>query len=224
MSILIVPGILERTLEELNLKLLRAIDFSEKVFVDVIDGKFVESETIGMDELMDTATELDLYVHLMTEEPINYLNQCKEIGAELVVGQVELMEDQVEFVNKGKRLGMKMGLALDLVTPVDFLEVEALSMVNTVLLMAVPAGFSEQEFDRKVLKKIEELRSAGFGELTTSGFKGDIFIDGGVNKETIGECIKAGANAFSVTSGIWNEDNPKKAYEELMKLGEQNEI
>mgnify|MGYP000153286260 CR=1 FL=1 len=122
MEIIVVPGILEQTLEELNKKLLKASDFTRSVFVDVIDGRFVENETIGMDELMDTATELDLYLHLQTEEPIEYLHQCSEVGAELVVGQVELMEDQLEFINKAKKLGMRVGLGLDLVTPVDFLE------------------------------------------------------------------------------------------------------
>ena len=213
MEIIVVPGILEQTLEELNKKLLKASDFTRSVFVDVIDGRFVENETIGMDELMDTATELDLYLHLQTEEPIEYLHQCSEVGAELVVGQVELMEDQLEFINKAIKLGMRVGLGLDLVTPVDFLEERALDQAGTVLLMAVAAGYSEQKFDRKVLKKIEELRDGGF--------RGDVFVDGGVNLETIEDCVKAGANAFSATSGIWKSGNPAKAYTSLVKLGEQ---
>lgn len=216
MSIKIVPGILESTFEELSLKLLKVSDFSETVFVDVIDGKFVNNETIGMDELMDTATELELYVHLLTEEPIEYLNQCREIGAELVVGQVELMEDQVEFLKKARKLEVKAGLALDLPTPVDFLEGEALTMTDTVLLMGVEAGFSEQEFDVKVLEKIKELRSGGFS--------GDVFVDGGVNKETIGLCVEAGANAFSVTSGIFKEVSPAKAYQKLLRLAKKHEV
>ncbi|MEA3355086.1 MAG: ribulose-phosphate 3-epimerase [Patescibacteria group bacterium] len=214
MNIKIVPGILEKTFEELENKLLKASDFCETVFVDVIDGKFVENETIGMDELMDSSTELGFYIHLMTEEPTNYLNSCKEAGAELVVGQVELMENQAEFVNKGKKLGIKTGLALDLLTPIDFLEEKVLVEVETVLLMAVEAGFSEQKFDVKVLKKIKELK--------IGGFKGNIFIDGGVNKKTIKECVLAGADRFSVTSGIWGEENPAKAYENLVKLAQKN--
>lgn len=215
MEIKVIPGILESKLEGLSSKLLKASDFSERVFVDVIDGKFSENETVGMDELMDTSTELGLYIHLMTEEPIEYLNQCKELGTELVVGQVELMEDQVGFMDKGAQLELKIGLALDLPTPIDFLEDKALLKVDTILLLAVEAGFSEQKFDVKVLKKIEDLRA--------NGFKGDIFIDGGVNQETINECVLAGANAFSVTSGIWKEDNPAKAYRSLVKLAKQAE-
>ena len=216
MIIKIIPGILENDFEELNKKLLRASDFSEMIFVDIIDGKFVENETIGMDELMDTSTELDLYVHLMTEEPINYLNQCNELGAGLVVGQVELMESQVDFVNKAIELDIKVGLGLDLVTPIDFLEEGILDKANAVLLMAVRAGFSGQNFDEKVLEKIQELRAGGFKE--------DIFIDGGLNKETIGKCIDIGANGFSVTSGIWKNSNPAEAYAELIKFGKKYEV
>lgn len=213
MNIKVIPGILESNFDGLSNKLLRVSDFSDKVFVDVIDGRFTENETIGMDELMDSSTELGIWIHLMTEEPINYLNQCREVGAELVVGQVELMEDQVKFIKEGKHLGVKTGLALDLATPVDFLEEEALGITDTVLLMAVEAGFSGQEFDEGVLKKIRELREGGF--------EGDIFVDGGVNEKTIGECVKAGANGFSVTSGIWQADNQIKAYANLLKMAQK---
>ena len=213
MKIKVVPGILEHEAEEFLKKIAKAEKFTDRVFVDIIDGRFVENLTVGMDELMELTTKLDLYVQLMTEEPINYLNQCAEASVFLVVGHIELMGNQLAFLKKGKELGMEIGLALDLSTPIDFIDESSLKKVKTILLMSVAAGFSEQGFEIKVLEKIKELREGGF--------QGDIFVDGGVNTDTIEKCVEAGANAFSVTSGIWKMDKPDKAWMNLKKLAQQ---
>ena len=206
----ILPGILEQDSEEFEAKMLQASKFTDKVFIDIIDGKFAQNMTVGMDELMESSTELSMYVQLMTQEPINYLNQCSEAGIELVVGHVELMESQAEFLDKGEMLSLKAGLALDLETPIDFIDEGIMDRVEAILLMAVKAGFSEQEFDRRVLVKMQELRG--------DGFRGDVFVDGGVNKDTAEACVKAGASGLSITSGIWKADDSGKAYGELVKL------
>ncbi len=206
----ILPGILEQNSREFEVKMLQVSKFTNKVFIDIIDGKFAQNMTVGMDELIELSTELSMYVQLMTEEPINYLNQCSEAGVELVVGHVELMESQAEFLDKGEMLGLKTGLALDLETPIDFIDEGIMDRVEAILLMAVKAGFSEQEFDKRVLVKIQELRG--------DGFRGDVFVDGGVNQDTAEVCVKAGASGLSITSGIWKAKNPAKAYEDLVKL------
>jgi len=213
MEIKIVPGILEKDRDVFKDKLLKAKEFSETVFVDIIDGKFAKNETVGIKELNEFSGQIGYYVQLMTREPIEYLNECVEAEASLILGHIELMRSQKEFVKKGKELEVNIGLALDLDTPVDFLEDSLLKEVDKILLMAVPAGFSGQKFDRKVLSKI--------GKLRQSGFKKDIFVDGGINEKTISECVRVGANAFSVTSAIWKAEKPEEMLKKLRRVAEK---
>lgn len=214
MDIKVYPGILEQEREEFLDKLEKAGEFAEGVMIDVIDGKFSDNLTVGMEEVMEAETNLTVGLHLQTDEPVQYLHQAAEMGATLAMGQIELMEDQKEFLNLGIKLGLKPGLALDLLTPIDFIEEEALAKTKRILLLAVEGGYSEQAFDGKVLEKIMQLRDLGF--------EGDIWVDGGVNRETISACAEAGANAFSVTSGIWRESNPQGAWRELEELARES--
>jgi len=207
----VVPGILEEDIAEVEKKLNKMKGWAETVMVDIVDGKFSNNKTIQVEELADLGKGISKGVQLMTEEPISQVDTCSEVLIDIVIGHIELMKDQVLFVNKVKELEMVPGLALDLRTQMDGLDEKALEKVDQILLMSVDAGFSNQVFDRRVLDKIKMLRNE-------AGFEGDIWVDGGVNKDTIIECKEAGANKFSVTSGIWGEKDSKKAFKNLNKL------
>ena len=211
MKVKIVPGILDKEKEEVEKKVEKVIGVVDEVSIDIIDGKFADNKTIGVEDLENINGQIILGVQLMVEEPIRMVELCKEVGVERVIGQIELMKDQKEFVKEVKGLNMKVGLGLDLKTGVDFLDEAVLVEIDDILLMAVAAGFSGQEFNRKVLGKIKKLRN----ELR---FEKNIWVDGGVNEETIEDCVEAGANMLSVTSGIWKAKDVKKQIEKLNRL------
>ncbi len=211
MKVKIVPGILDKEKEEVEKKVEKVIGVVDEVSIDIIDGKFADNKTIGVEDLENINGQIILGVQLMVEEPIKMVELCKEVGVERVIGQIELMKDQKEFVKEVKGLNMKVGLGLDLKTGVDFLDEAVLVEIDDILLMAVAAGFSGQEFNRKVLGKIKKLRN----ELR---FEKNIWVDGGVNEETIEDCVEAGANMLSVTSGIWKAKDVKKQIEKLNRL------
>ena len=214
MKVKIVPGILEKEREEVEKKVEKVIGVVDEVSIDIIDGKFVDNKTIGVEDLENINGQIILGVQLMVEEPIRMVELCKEVGVERVIGQIELMKDQKEFVKKVKGLNMKVGLGLDLKTGVDFLDEAVLAEIDDVLLMAVAAGFSGQEFNKKVLEKIDKIRKE-------MGFKGNIWVDGGVNEKTIEECVEVGADRLSVTSGIWKKEDVKKQIEKLNRLAQR---
>lgn len=212
MDIKVIPGILEQKIEEVEKKIERIRGLEDEVLIDIIDGKYVDNKTIEVDALASIQGLTSLGVQLMVEEPIEHLSDCAEVGVDLAIGHVELMKDQMEFVNKARSLQILPGLGLDLKTSIDNLEEEALSKVSEVLLMAVPAGHSGQEFDSRVLDKIRSLRKNS--RLRTL----NIWVDGGVNAQTIEQCVKVGANRLSVTSGIFKDGCTVKQIGKLNRL------
>ena len=210
----VVGVFVDKEREEVEKKVEKVMGVVEEVSIDIIDGKFADNKTIGVEDLENISGQISLGVQLMVEEPIKMVELCAEVGVERVIGQIELMKNQKEFVEKVKGLKMKVGLGLDLKTGVDFLDEEVLAEIDDILLMTVAAGFSEQEFNKKALEKIEKIKKE-------MGFKGNIWVDGGVNEETIKECVEAGANRLSVTSGIWKKKDVKKQIEKLNRLAQR---
>lgn len=206
----IIPAILVAEKEELQRQLTLVRGLVERVQIDILDGVFADNKTVSVEVLQQAHTELLIDVHLMVDNPLGYLNRCDALGVTRVYAQVEQMKDQEEFVESAGDLGMQVGLALDLQTPVVAID-KLLGHLDGVLLMAVAAGFQGQEFDEGVLEKIEELR----GE----GFEGDICIDGGLDEDTIRICLEKGANHFAVGSELWKAKDIKQKLEELKGIG-----
>ena len=212
MKVQIVPAILEKEKEAVEKKLEQARKWVERIQIDVIDGKFVDNETVGLEDLMEIDKQIGWDVHLMVEEPIKLIEQCREAEVELVVGQIELMENQLEFVKLAKERQLRAGLGLDLETGVDFLDEEVIGELDQILLLAVKAGFSGQEFDKRVLEKIGQVRELGF--------EGEVCVDGGVNGETVEACVQAGANILAVGSGLWQAEKAEVELKRLRRLAE----
>jgi len=208
----IVPAILEESIEEVQKKVDKLKGISEVVGIDIIDGVYADNLTVQAEDLRDVDFgELRVEVQLMTEYPSDLLGALHTADVVRVFGQVERMGRQEVFVEIAEDMEMEVGLALDLFTPVEAIERQLWGRLDGILLMSVKAGFSGQEFDERVLGKIEELRREGFA--------GAIQIDGGMKPETIRRCVKAGADEFSVTSYLWQAKNLEEAIAKLEDLG-----
>ena len=211
----IIPHILEREIKEVRRKLGLVKPYVETVAVDIIDGIFVSNKTHEVLELkgLKELEGLKLDFHLMVSEPTLFVDDCKRAGGNRVIGQIEMMNDQEEFVKLVKSNGMSAGLALDLETPVEAIEERLLGEIDCVLVMSVKAGASGQGFQREALDKIRKLRG-----LAKKHGEFNIAVDGGINKETIKEVTVAGANHLGVTSAIFKAEDMGKAIKELMRL------
>lgn len=206
----IIPAILVQEKEELQKQLTLVRGLVERVQIDIIDGVFAANKTVSVENLMQVETEALLEIQLMVQEPIRYLNRCDVVGVTRVYGHVEQMADQEEFVEMAGDLGMQVGLALDLHTPIVAID-KLLPYLDGVLLMAVEVAFQGQEFDEGVLEKIEELRA--------QEYEGDICIDGGLDGDEIRVCLERGANHFAVGSALWKAKDIKQKLEELKGIG-----
>jgi len=177
----IVPAILTSDPNEAK-ALINSIEGKvERVQIDIIDGIFAQNKTIDPVAIEDIDTILKIDYHLMVKEPVNWVERCVRGQADRIIGQIEIMESQTEFVGKVQEVGAYVGLALDIDTPVTSVEPEILTNLDVILVMSVKAGFGGQQFEGRVIEKIKELKKVRAKDQTP--FK--IIVDGGVSLENI---------------------------------------
>jgi ribulose-phosphate 3-epimerase len=99
-------------------------------------------------------------------------------------------------------VGAKIGLAIDIDTPVSDIDSTILNNLDAILLMSYPAGVGGQPFDPKVLDKIKKLD--GIRARDETPFK--ICVDGGITEKTIRQVRQAGADEVAVGRIIFEGD------------------
>ncbi len=176
----IVPSILAKDITAFERDLKKVEGLVKRVQLDVVDGKFEETVTVGPEVIREVTTAIEFDVHLMVERPEYWIERCAEAGAVGVWGEVEMMEDRVRFVADVQAAGMKAGLAYDVNTSLDGLD-EVIHDLDAVLLMSVKAGAQGREFQDSVYEKIKQVRKL------SKTVK--IIVDGGLDEEKIKGCF-----------------------------------
>lgn len=108
----VIPSILTSDAKELESMLKRYGGMVERVHIDIIDGKFADNRTIDPSALEKIDIDLKLDYHLMVKEPINWIEKCARAMADRIIGQIEMMGNQVEFVGKVQKVGTQVGLGM----------------------------------------------------------------------------------------------------------------
>jgi len=173
---------------------------ADYIHVDVMDGHFVPNITIGpaVVESLRRRTSLPLDVHLMIQDPDEFLAAFIEAGARILTVHVEACPHLRRTLAAIKRKGTRAGVSLNPTTPVALLE-PALEYADLVLVMTVNPGFGGQELIPAVLPKVEQLRSL----IDQKGWNLELEVDGGIKVDNIGAVAKAGADVFVSGSGIF---------------------
>ncbi|GAM14198.1 ribulose-phosphate 3-epimerase [Mesobacillus selenatarsenatis] len=177
---------------------------ADYIHVDVMDGHFVPNITIGplIVEAIRPITKLPLDVHLMIENPDQYIEAFAKAGADYITVHVEASRHLHRTIQLIKSTGVKAGVVLNPATPVDSLK-HIIEDIDMVLLMSVNPGFGGQKFISSVLPKIRQVK-----ELADSlNPELEIEVDGGVNEETAKLCVEAGANVLVAGSAVFNKEN-----------------
>lgn len=185
---------------------------ADYIHVDVMDGHFVPNITIGplVVEAIRPLTTLPLDVHLMIENPDQYIPSFVDAGADIISVHVEACPHLHRTIHMIKDLGVKAGVVLNPATPVDTIK-HIIADVDLVLLMTVNPGFGGQSFIEPVMTKVKEVKKL----VDAIGKDIDIEIDGGVNSETAKLCVEAGANVLVAGSAVYGKDNRKEAIERI---------
>ncbi len=185
---------------------------AEILHIDVMDGHFVPNLSFGVPVIQTVRrlTKLPLDVHLMISNPARYLEIYRQAGADLLTIHIEAVPEPRELLRKIRALGAIPGLSLNPPTPVTTLA-PYLDEVELVLVMSVMPGFGGQTFQAVALEKLRWLRAHARPEVLLS-------VDGGVNTETIGPCVRAGAGLCVTGTALLGSDDYQKRLAELRGL------
>ncbi|HEY5440154.1 MAG TPA: ribulose-phosphate 3-epimerase [Gemmatimonadaceae bacterium] len=175
------------------------------IHVDVMDGRFVPNLSFGA-KVIETArrcTTLPLDVHLMVVEPERYFDEFAAAGASGLTIHAEAAPHLDRQLARIRELGCNAGVALNPATPLDAVE-DVLDKLDLLLVMSVNPGFGGQQFIRRAVDRISRARRM----LDAAGSAAALEVDGGINRQTIVECWRAGADAFVAGNAVFAASDP----------------
>lgn len=176
------------------------------VHVDVMDGRFVPNITYGAKviETVRRVSELPMDVHLMVVEPEKYFEDFVDAGASGLTVHAEVSPHLQRQLTHIRELGAAAGVALNPSTSLMAIE-NVLDDIDLLLVMTVNPGFGGQQFIPHSLEKIGRARRL----LDAAGSKAVLEVDGGISRETIYQCWRAGADTFVAGNAVFSANDPR---------------
>jgi ribulose-phosphate 3-epimerase len=171
------------------------------IHIDVMDGSFVPNISLGLPVIKSIRNRTDktFDVHLMINNPSNYIDAFIEAGADIITVHYEADRHIDRTINYIKSKGKKAAVSLNPGTPISVLT-NLIPSLDMVLIMTVNPGFGGQKFIPYCLDKIKELKSIS-NEVNPTLL---IEVDGGIDRSNVKEVIEAGANVIVAGSAVFN--------------------
>jgi ribulose-phosphate 3-epimerase len=217
----LVPSILSADFS----KLASEIEAAERgggsvIHIDIMDGHFVPNLSMGppVVKSLRKVTSLPLDCHLMVDNPVEFLAEFADAGADWISVHYEACRHLHRTLEAIAQHGMEPAVVINPATRPELL-IEILPMVHHVLVMSVNPGFGGQKFIDFSLDKIRRV-----AELRTElglGFR--IEVDGGVAHETIAKVVEAGADLLVSGSAVFDSGHPEKEARILLNLAREAE-
>lgn len=173
---------------------------ADLLHLDVMDGHFVPNLTMGPPLLscLRKACTLCFDTHLMVSHPLFYTPVFAKSGADHITFHVESDDDPAEVIAAIKAAGCTVGMSVKPKTPASALA-PYLKDLDLILVMSVEPGFGGQSFMADQMPKVAELRQM----IRESGRKIHLEIDGGIDRKTVCEAVRAGANMMVAGTSVF---------------------
>lgn len=184
--------------------------------VDIMDGHFVPPIALGavIVASIRPVTSSTLHGHLMVDAPEHYFEELAEAGLDVVSFHLEAVGDPAPVIAKARAAGLGVGITSNLDTPAHEL-FPYLELVDDVMLMSIPPGWSGQTLDPLVFAKLtavrEELERLDLGSVSLE-------VDGGVKVDNAQRCVDAGATVLIAASSIFGAADPAVAAQTLAEI------
>ena len=170
------------------------------IHVDVMDGHFVPNITIGplIVDAARRATDLPLDVHLMIEDPDQYLEDFAGAGADVITVHQETCPHLHRTIQKIRELGVKAGVALNPATSLETVR-DILPDLDLLLVMSVNPGFGGQSYIEASTAKLARARAM----LDEIGSRAELEVDGGAGVGNVASIVDAGATVVVAGSAVY---------------------
>lgn len=191
---------------------------ADYMHLDVMDGAFVPNITFGAPVIkaVRSLTEVPFDVHLMIDNPYNYIDDFVNAGADIITFHVEAKSDIKATIDKINNANVKAGLVIKPNTPASAV-FPYLKDIYMVLIMTVEPGFGGQSFMADMMPKVTEIKA----EAEKQGTEIIIEADGGINDKTIAQCAKAGIDICVSGTGVFKADDAKQAIADLKAISDK---
>jgi ribulose-phosphate 3-epimerase len=193
---------------------------ADRLHFDIMDGHFVPNISFGPQVVraIRPLTKLFLDVHLMCSRPDILLEPFAGAGADEITVHVELGEQVASLIWKIRKLGKKVGLAIN--PPTAIAEVQPyLDQIDLLLVMTVNPGFGGQEFIHETLPKIQQAET--WRREKRLPYR--IAVDGGINFQTAAECARVGADTFVSGTTMFRAHNLRAAVKKMRQVVNAND-
>lgn len=173
---------------------------AERIHVDVMDGVFVPNFTFGIDtvRMLRAETRLPLELHLMIVEPERHLGAFAEAGADGITVHHETCPHLHRTLTAIRALDCRAGAAINPSTPALVLD-DVLEMCDLALVMTIDPGWGGQTLIRRTLQKVRRVRD----EIDRQGLATEVEVDGGVDTDSVGACVAAGASVIVAGTAVF---------------------
>lgn len=187
----------------------------DMLHLDVMDGVFVPNISFGMPVIkaLRPHSKLVFDVHLMIQDPVRYIKDFADCGADLITFHYESCNDQGQVIEKIRECGKKVGISIKPSTPAFVLE-PFLDKVDMVLVMTVEPGFGGQKLIPDTLSSVKQVSDMA----KMRGITIDIQVDGGINPENAKDAVQAGANVLVAGSAVFGASDVEAAVRNFKNL------
>lgn len=174
-----------------------------RLHIDVMDGNFVPNLAFGPDFVaaIRPYTDMDLDVHLMIREPIRFIKEFSEAGADSVTVHYEACGSLPDTLDLIGASGLKAGLALKPETSLSVLDADTLGRIQLLQIMSVSPGLKGQHFIPESMEKVRNAKQ--ILQRMENNSQVEIEVDGDITLERLDPLIRAGADILVVGKGLF---------------------